>query len=201
MIAFLTVFLGLMHGVRPVQVVFGESVASVAFQLDGESVGRLEGPPWELDVDFGTEILPHELVVRAWNGRGEEVGVARQWINLPRPPAEVDVVLERGPDGRVLSARWTWETILGVQPKHVVVTFDRKPLPLDGVIDMSAERKRLQKEIEKAEGDRNKAATWLANEANVAKSPEHVVELNRERVAEAGDRIQRLTAALKRIEG
>jgi valyl-tRNA synthetase len=73
-------------------------------------------------------------------------------------------------------------------------------LPLEGVIDMGAERKRLAKEIEKAEGDRNKAATWLANEANVAKSPEHVVELNRERVAEASDRITRLKAALKRIE-
>jgi valyl-tRNA synthetase len=74
-------------------------------------------------------------------------------------------------------------------------------LPLEGVIDMGAERKRLQKEIEKAEGDRSKAATWLANEANVAKSPEHVVELNRERVVEASDRITRLAAALKRIEG
>ncbi len=74
-------------------------------------------------------------------------------------------------------------------------------LLLEGVIDMNAERKRLEKEIEKAEGDRNKAATWLANAANVAKSPEHVVELNRERVADAADRIVRLTAALKRIEG
>jgi valyl-tRNA synthetase len=74
-------------------------------------------------------------------------------------------------------------------------------LPLEGVIDMGAERKRLAKEIERAEADRAKAATWLGNEANVAKSPEHVVELNRERVADASDRITRLTAALKRIEG
>jgi valyl-tRNA synthetase len=73
-------------------------------------------------------------------------------------------------------------------------------LPLEGVIDMNAERKRLQKEIEKAEGDRTKAAAWLANAANVDKSPEHVVELNRDRVAEAGDKIARLSAALKRIE-
>jgi len=73
-------------------------------------------------------------------------------------------------------------------------------LPLEGVIDMSAERKRLQKEIEKAESDRAKAEAWLANAANVAKSPEHVVELNRERVAEGGDKIARLKAALKRIE-
>jgi valyl-tRNA synthetase len=73
-------------------------------------------------------------------------------------------------------------------------------LPLDGVIDMGAERNRLAKEIEKAEADRAKAEGWLSNAANVAKSPEHVVELNRERVAEAADKIKRLRAALKRIE-
>ncbi len=73
-------------------------------------------------------------------------------------------------------------------------------LPLEGVIDMGAEAKRLSKEIDKAEADRAKAESWLANEANVAKSPEHVVELNRERVAEGADRIKRLRAALKRIE-
>ena len=73
-------------------------------------------------------------------------------------------------------------------------------LPLEGVIDMGAERKRLAKEIDKAEGDRVKAETWLANAANVEKSPGHVVELNRERVAEAADRIGRLKAALRRIE-
>jgi valyl-tRNA synthetase len=73
-------------------------------------------------------------------------------------------------------------------------------LPLEGVIDMGAEAKRLAKEIDKAEADRAKAESWLANEANVAKSPEHVVELNRERVIENAERIQRLRAALKRIE-
>jgi valyl-tRNA synthetase len=73
-------------------------------------------------------------------------------------------------------------------------------LPLEGVIDMSAEAKRLSKEIDKAEADLGKAEAWLANEANVAKSPEHVVALNRERVADGAERIKRLRAALKRIE-
>ncbi|WP_333795243.1 valine--tRNA ligase [Hyphomicrobium sp.] len=83
----------------------------------------------------------------------------------------------------------------------IVVDETTAALPLAGVIDMEAEQKRLRKEIEKAEGDRQKASNWLANEANVARSPEHVVELNRERVSDASDRIGRLTAALKRIEG
>ena len=73
-------------------------------------------------------------------------------------------------------------------------------LPLSGIIDMEAEKKRLTKEIEKAESDKSKAEAFLANEANVAKSPEHVVELNRERVAENSARITRLKAALKRLE-
>jgi valyl-tRNA synthetase len=73
-------------------------------------------------------------------------------------------------------------------------------LPLEGVIDMDAERKRLEKEIAKAESDKGKAEAWLSNESNVAKSPEHVVELNRERVAEGTEKIARLKAALKRIE-
>jgi valyl-tRNA synthetase len=73
-------------------------------------------------------------------------------------------------------------------------------LPLEGVIDMEAERKRLAKEIDKTGTDLAKAEAWLANESNVAKSPEHVVELNRERVVEFTDRVKRLRAALKRIE-
>jgi valyl-tRNA synthetase len=82
----------------------------------------------------------------------------------------------------------------------IVVEEATYALPLEGVIDMDAERKRLEKEIAKAESDKGKAEAWLSNESNVAKSPEHVVELNRERVAEGTEKITRLKAALKRIE-
>jgi valyl-tRNA synthetase len=82
----------------------------------------------------------------------------------------------------------------------IVVEEATYALPLEGVIDMDAERKRLEKEIAKAESDKDKAESWLANESNVAKSPEHVVELNRERVTEGTEKITRLRAALKRIE-
>ena len=73
-------------------------------------------------------------------------------------------------------------------------------LPLEGVIDMDAERKRLAKEIDKTEADRKKCEAWLANDANLAKSPEHVVALNRDRVSDAVERIAKLRSALKRIE-
>jgi valyl-tRNA synthetase len=73
-------------------------------------------------------------------------------------------------------------------------------LPLAGVIDMDAERTRLEREIAKADKDRKKAEGWLANEANVAKSPPHVVELNKDRVQENQARIEQLKVALKRID-
>ena len=130
MIAFASLFLGLMVGVRPVTVIAGEPVVAVTFELDDRSVGRLTGSPWTLDVDFGKEFEPHELVARAYDQKGEEIGLVRQWINLPRPPAEVEVVLERDGSGRAVAARLAWESILGVRPLRVVVTFDGARLPL-----------------------------------------------------------------------
>ncbi|MFZ4808491.1 MAG: valine--tRNA ligase [Hyphomicrobiaceae bacterium] len=101
-------------------------------------------------------------------------------------------------------ARLDGITFADVPPKRAAVCMVgdvTAALPLEGIIDMAAEAKRLAREIDKTRSDRDKAAAWLANEANVAKSPEHVVELNRERVTEGTERLLRLEAALKRIEG
>jgi valyl-tRNA synthetase len=143
-----------------------------------------------------------------------EVRSVRTEMNIPAG-AKIPLVISGAREATVARAKAHDETIrrlarlesiafAATAPKGaalIVIGEATVALPLEGVIDMNAERKRLAKEIEKAQGDHSKAATWLGNEANVAKSPEHVVELNRERVAEAKDRVVRLTAALKRIEG
>ena len=142
-----------------------------------------------------------------------EVRSVRTEMNVPAG-AKIPLIISGAREETVARARRHEETISRLArlesisfgdaiPKGaalIVIDEATAALPLEGVIDMEAERKRLAKEIEKAEGDRSKAATWLANEANVAKSPAHVVELNRERVVEAEGKIQRLQAALKRIE-
>jgi len=132
MIAFATLFLGLVLGVRPVTLIVGAQSATVEVELDGRSIGRLTRPPWTLDVDFGPEFEPHELTARAVNAKGEEVGRARQWINLPRPPAEAEFLLERDARGLATHARLTWGSIIGLQPSGISVTFDGRPLKLSG---------------------------------------------------------------------
>jgi valyl-tRNA synthetase len=73
-------------------------------------------------------------------------------------------------------------------------------LPLAGVIDMSAERARLEREIEKAKAEIRKVDAKLANASFLAKAPPEVVEENRERKAEFEAMIAKLQAALKRVE-
>jgi len=127
-IAFTSLFLGLVLGAHPVGVAVQGPAASVSFELDGKSVGRAVREPWSFDVDFGTEIAPHELVARALDPSGREVARARQWLNVPRPPAEASLLIDRDPEGRAVAARLTWQSLLGTPPRRVDVTFDGKPL-------------------------------------------------------------------------
>jgi valyl-tRNA synthetase len=72
-------------------------------------------------------------------------------------------------------------------------------LPLEGIIDISAEKVRLEKEIAKLDGEVKKIDAKLGNADFVARAPEEVVEENRERRADAVSRIEKMSAALKRL--
>lgn len=73
-------------------------------------------------------------------------------------------------------------------------------LPLAGVINMDAERMRLNKEIEKARAEITKIDAKLSNPGFMAKAPEAVVEENRERKTDFEGQVLRFEAALKRLE-
>jgi valyl-tRNA synthetase len=72
-------------------------------------------------------------------------------------------------------------------------------IPLEGVIDLNAEKARLSKEIGKLDGEVKKLDAKLANPGFLAKADEEVVEEHRERREEALARIEKLTAAVKRL--
>src|SRR3954462_4690285 len=73
-------------------------------------------------------------------------------------------------------------------------------LPLKGVIDLAAERTRLEKEIGKADGDIKRVDAKLANEKFVANAPEEIVEEEKEKREAALARNSKLQEALERLK-
>lgn len=128
MIAFVTLLLGLISGVYPIEVTVGGPVAAVEFTLDGAEADRVEHPPWVGHIDLGSDLRPHELVARALDLQGGEIAHVTQWINLPRPPAEVDIVLENDEKGAARSVQLTWQSVSGVHPTSINLTLDGEPL-------------------------------------------------------------------------
>jgi hypothetical protein len=131
MVAFASFFLGLVVGIQTVELRVGEPVASVDVLIDGRHAGRLEQEPWSLPLDFGEELVPHELVAVAHGEGGQEVGRTSQWVNLPRSPAEASIVLER--DGEEIFARLDWESVVGTEPLSVKVSLDGTALTVTDV--------------------------------------------------------------------
>ena len=74
-------------------------------------------------------------------------------------------------------------------------------LPLKGVIDLSAEKTRLDKELAKADADIKRVDAKLANEKFVANAPEEVVEEEKEKREAASARKAKILEALERLKG
>ena len=72
-------------------------------------------------------------------------------------------------------------------------------LPFEGTVDLSAERARLEREIEKRVRDLGQVEAKLANEAFVTRAPAPVVEKQRERAAELGRAVGRLRDQVERL--
>jgi valyl-tRNA synthetase len=84
---------------------------------------------------------------------------------------------------------------------QLVVRGEVAALPLKGVIDLSAERARLAKEMQKAEADIARVDAKLSNANFVARAPEDVVEEEKEKRAEAIARKDKIAEALERLKG
>ena len=72
-------------------------------------------------------------------------------------------------------------------------------IPLEGLIDMAAEKKRLEKEIASAQSDIAKMDAKLDNPNFVSRAKPEAIEEARERKAELEGQVKRLGAAAKRL--
>ena len=128
MIAFISIFFGLVTGVTPVELAVSGDVREVELRLDGELVGVLRGAPWKLDCDFGRDLTTHVLVAVARGPFGTEIGRASQLINIPRPHVDTQLMLDGWRAGRPRSARLIWRSVEPVEPSAVSIILDGRVL-------------------------------------------------------------------------
>lgn len=130
MIAFVTLFLGLIAGPMTVEVAVSGTVRSVELRLDGRPVGSLGRPPWSTTVDFG-ELATHELVAVARDAAGAEVDRAVQLINVPSPQVETELLLDGWRQGRPRHSRIIWRSAEMLEPESISLLLDGEPVPVD----------------------------------------------------------------------
>ena len=160
-----------------------------------------ENPAAEAEIGFIVELV-------------SEIRSVRAEMNVP-PAAQLPLVLVgASPETHARAKNWD-ETLKRLArlseisfapeaPEKSVQMIVRKTLaalPLHGIVDLEAEKSRLAKEIAKLTGDAGKIEAKLNNADFVARAPEEVVEENRERLAEAFSRVEKLEAARARLSG
>ncbi|QBR72366.1 valine--tRNA ligase [Beijerinckiaceae bacterium] len=165
---------------------------------------RLEGydnPAAEAEIGFIVELVSEVRSVRA------EMNVpaaAQIPLVLVAASKEAKSYAENWDETLRRLARLSEISFASEAPEKSVQMIVRKTLaalPLQGVIDFAAEKNRLAKEITKLRGEVGKIEAKLGNADFIARAPEEVVEENRDRLAEALSRADKLEAALERLSG
>jgi len=128
MITFLTLFLGLVHGVHPVEVAAEPPVARVELLLDGEPVGAAAASPFSFEVDFGAEPAPHRLTAIGREAEGREVDRASLVVNRIPRESGLEITLERDDGGRPRAARLRCQSAEGEVPERIALWLDGEPL-------------------------------------------------------------------------
>ena len=132
-------------------------------------------------------IPPATLTALVLSGASAETKErAPRWSDVIKRMARLSDIsfAERAPEGSV----------------QLLVRGEVASLPLKGVIDLSAEKARLDKELGKAEADIKRVDAKLANEKFVANAPEEVVEEEKEKREAAAARKAKILEAIERLK-
>ncbi len=142
-----------------------------------------------------------------------EVRSARSETNVPagaqiplvlvNPSADVQARVGRWGDIVRRLARLSEIATADAAPKssiQLLIRGEVAALPLEGVIDLAAERARLTKEIQKLDAEVSKIDAKLGNADFLKRAPEEVVEEQRERRDEALSRKTKMEEALGRLK-
>ncbi len=142
-----------------------------------------------------------------------EIRSVRSEMNVP-PSVKSPVLLQDASPETLARAERNFEAIsrmaraseigplVGAVPKNVAQTVLGEAtilLPLEGLIDLDAEAKRLTVTLAKAQSELEKVRAKLGNVDFTSRAPETVLEEHREREQAFATEVSRLSAALQRI--
>ncbi|MBN8982077.1 MAG: valine--tRNA ligase [Rhizobiales bacterium] len=111
---------------------------------------------------------------------------AERWSDVLKRLARLGEIsfADRAPDGSV----------------QLLIRGEVAAIPLKGVIDLAAEKTRLNKELARANDDIKRVDAKLGNEKFVANAPEDVIDEQREKREEAEARKSKILEALERLK-
>jgi valyl-tRNA synthetase len=146
-----------------------------------------------------------DLVNEIRSARSETNVPAGAQIPLVLVASSADVQARAGRWGDIVKrlARISDISFADAAPKssiQLLIRGETAALPLEGVIDLDAERARLAKEIQKLDGEVAKIDAKLANADFIRRAPEEVVDEQRERRDEALTRKGKMEEALGRLK-
>jgi valyl-tRNA synthetase len=168
--------------------------------------------PWPLAVGLDDEAAEAEIgwlidLVSAIRSVRTEMNIAPAMqieLVLAGVAAETEARAQRWADAIKRMARISNITAADAPPPGAVqllVRGETVALPLRGVIDLAAEKARLEKEKAKAEAEIGRLDMKLGNPKFVANADEEVVEADREKRAETAARVAKIVEALERLRG
>jgi len=200
--------LRLLHPMMP----FASEAMWQAIPHVGESLMIAAWPgagPRDLDAEADWERIM-ELVGRVRNVRSESNVEPGRWITA-------SIFVQNGASEGVKSARRELATLARIGEDRltiatgdpvasksdvVVATADLVAvLPLSGLVDLAAERERLAKELDEARAERSRAEAQLENQDFLARAPEKVVQVQRDRLASAIERVALLERRVGELDG
>ena len=123
MVAFATLFLGLVLGEQTVELLVGSGIARVELRVNDAVCAQLEAPPWRATCDLGERLEPRRMTAVGFDTGGHSIALAVQLLNVYRPSAEISLLIDTDPvRGRVL--RFVARSALGGPPSRVTATLD-----------------------------------------------------------------------------
>jgi valyl-tRNA synthetase len=204
----------LLRATHPIMPFITESIWREAAPLLGNDGPTIMLQPFPEPADFAED--PEADAAVEWlKGVIDGIRNIRGEANI-KPGTEISVLLQGGgeSDRSLAAATGTLlkrlAKITGIQwladndeppPNALALVGDlRVMVPLEGLIDVDAERARLTKETERQQAEHKRITGKLANENFVSKAPAEVVEKERAKAAEVEARLAVLRSQLEALE-